>query len=72
MFTEPMGVVVVEAVVSLAHDRGWGLYAVEAVSTHLHVVIGAPLMGLEVVQEVREAGARLLADRGLHDPSQRV
>ena len=72
MFTEPMGVVVVEAVVSLAHDREWRLHAVEAVSSHLHTVIGAPLMGLEVVQEVREAGARLLADRGLHDPSLRV
>ena len=72
MLTEPMGVVVVEAVVSLAHDRGWQLYAAEAVSSHLHAVIGAPLMGVAVIREIREEGARLLCDRGLHDPSQTV
>jgi len=72
MFTEPMGVVVVEAVVTLAHDRGWRLYAAEAVSSHLHAVIGAPLIGVAVIREIREVGAKLLCDRGLHDPSQRV
>jgi len=71
MLTEAMRAVVVESVARVAHDRGWRLHAVEAVSSHLHAVIGAPLMGMEVVPEVREAGARLLANRGLHDPSLR-
>ena len=35
-------------------------------------MIGAPLIGVAVIREIREVGAQLLCDRGLHDPSQRV
>ena len=72
MLTAVMMVVVVESIVGLARVRNWRLSAAAAVPSHLHAVIGAPLLGLTVIAEIREASARLLDERGLHDPARRL
>ncbi|MDB4931935.1 MAG: hypothetical protein JWM10_4419 [Myxococcaceae bacterium] len=66
MLTESMIGVVVSSVTGLADSRGWRLYAVEAVASHLHTVIGAALPAVAVLEEIRGETLRCLAARGLH------
>ena len=72
MLTQAMGDVVIESIVSLSHAREWRLHAVVAVSSHLHAVVGAPLMGLTVIREIRQESARLLGELGLLGTASRV
>jgi hypothetical protein len=71
MLTGAMIRVVVASITGLAASRGWRCYAVAAVPSHLHAVIGAALPAVAVLDEIRAETARCLAAEGLRDGAAR-
>jgi len=67
-----MMALILDSIAETSRSRGWTLHAAAAVSSHVHAIVGAPVMGLIVVQAIREDSARLLSTRGLHDESVRL
>jgi hypothetical protein len=71
VLTGPMIRVIVTSIAGLAETRGWRLYAVAAVASHLHTVIGAALPAVAVLDEIRGETARCLTTEGLRDDGAR-
>ena len=69
--TEPMIALILESIASTSRSRGWTLHAAAAVSSHFHAVVGAPTLGITILQEIRDDSARLLSTRGLRESSAR-
>jgi len=71
MLNSSMSETIIVSIASLSRRRGWRLYAVATVSSHLHTVIGAPMMAVPLLDEVREESVRWLEDQRLCDGSKR-
>jgi len=69
--TEPMIALILDSIESTSRSRGWTLHSAAAVSSHFRAVVGAPTLGVTILQELRDDSARLLSACGLRDPSAR-
>ena len=71
VLTASMSRAIIDSITTLSRTRGWRLYAAATVASHLHAVVGAPLMAVPLIQEIREESVRCLGGQGLCDDSRR-